>query len=70
MDYVYKLEEFENAIGEIAERTNGRVALEFLKENHNPQSGSRAYREFYNDQTRKLIAKQFEKDIDEFQYSF
>lgn len=70
MDYVYRLEDFDKALGEIAELTNGRIQLESKNANHNPNSESRSYRDLYTDETRQLIAKRFEKDIDTFRYTF
>ena len=70
VDYVYKLEEFEQAIPEIAIRTNGRIQLTPLVANQNPESRSRDYRELYTTETRQLIAQRFEKDIDTFHYTF
>jgi len=70
MDYVYKIEEFDQAISEIYEQTNGRIQLENILLNHNPNSKSQAYRTLYNDRTQRTIAKKFEKDIDIFKYAF
>lgn len=70
MDYVYKLEDFDQAIKEIAERTNGRLQLASNVANRNQNSLSRSYREIYTEETRKMIAKRFEKDIDYFKYTF
>jgi hypothetical protein len=70
MDYVYKLENFDEAIKEIAERTNGRLQFANRKANNNPKSVSHKYREIYTDETKKIIAKRFEKDIDYFKYTF
>jgi len=70
MDYVYKLENFSEAIREIAERTSGRLQLEIKRENVTRDTGGTAYREFYSDETRKIIATRFEKDIDYFKYTF
>jgi len=70
MDYVYRLEDFDLAINEIAERTNGRIQLKSKSANMNHISGSRAYQELYTEETRKLIAKRFERDIDHFKYTF
>lgn len=69
-DYVYKLEDFDRAIDEIAQRTNGRIRLYSKKENVNPNSGSDSYRELYTEETKKLIASRFQKDIDFFGYTF
>lgn len=70
MDYVYRLEDFDKAIREISELTNGRAQLEIKHANQNPSSDSRSYRDFYTDYTKNLIAKRFEKDIDSFKYTF
>lgn len=70
MDYVYKVEEFETAIANIRELTNGRIQLEFIKANKNPRSKSTSYRDLYSDRARQLIATRFEKDIDCFKYTF
>lgn len=70
MDYIYKVENFENAINDIKRLTDGRVKLINVKRNSNPNSQSNNYRNLYNDYTRKIIAKRFEKDIDIFKYTF
>lgn len=70
MDYIYKVENFEAAIGEIYERTDGRIQLENLNLNKNPKSKSLEYRKMYNSETKKIIAQRFEKDIDVFKYTF
>ncbi len=70
MDFVYKVEEYENAIDEISKITNGRLLLDNVKRNVNPNSKSSDYRNMYNDKTRKIIEKRFEKDIDYFKYTF
>ena len=70
MDYVYKLENFDHAIKEIAERTNGQLQLARNNANRNPNSLSCSYKELYTEETRKMIAKRFEKDIDNFKYTF
>lgn len=70
MDYVYKVEEFEAAIAEICDRTDGRIQLHYTEANKNPRSQSTSYRELYSDRARNLIAQRFEKDIDYFKYTF
>ena len=70
MDYIYKVENFEQAVKEIYDQTDGRIQLKVTRANHNPKSKSQSYRDLYNDHTRQLIAKRFEKDIDYFQYTF
>lgn len=70
MDYVYRLEDFDQAIAEIAERTDGRIQLTHKKANLNPNSGSVSYRDLYTEETKKLIADRFQKDIAFFKYTF
>lgn len=70
MDYVYKLEDSVKAFEEIAEITNGCILLQNKKANVNPTSKSSSYRDMYDDETKKLIGKRFEKDIDCFKFSF
>lgn len=70
MDFVYKVEEYENAIIEIRNLTNGRLILDNVKRNKNQNSMSSDYRNIFNDRTRKIIEKRFEKDIDYFKYTF
>ncbi len=70
MDYVYKVEEYDQAIEEIAERTNGRIRLIPREKNVNPNSQSTRYRDLYDDYTRRLIETRFQRDIDMFQYAF
>ena len=68
MDYIYKVEDFENAINDIKNLTNSRVTLQNVKQNQNSKSTN--YRNLYNDRTRKIIEKRFEKDIDYFKYTY
>ena len=70
MDYVYRVEDFESAVKEIAERTDGRVNIKVKDRNRNPESQSRNYQDLYTDETKEWIAKRFEQDIDLFKYTF
>lgn len=70
MDYVGKLEAMDKAILEIAERTDGRVALAVQHDNKNPRSLAGAYQSLYTARSKKIISQRFEKDIDYFKYSF
>lgn len=70
VDYVYRLEDFEDAIGEIERLTNGRVRLARRTANSNPDSRSLSYRDVHTQETRAIIAQRFEKDIDYFKYAF
>ena len=70
MDYVYKLEEFDDAVKEIEERTEGRLKLKPHRLNVSANSRADRYREFYSDRARALVAKRFERDIDYFRYCF
>ena len=70
LDYIFKLENFSNAIKDIFERTNGLIRLENTIANKNESSKSSEYRNLYSEKTKKMIAKRFEKDIDTFQFTF
>ena len=70
LDYVYKVEKFSKAIKEINELTEGRIKLQYMTKNTNPNSKSKSYQDMYTNHTRQLIAKRFEKDIDSFKYTF
>lgn len=70
LDYVYKVENFSKAIKEINELTEGRIQLQYMTANTNPNSKSKSYQDMYTNHTRQLIAKRFEKDIDSFKYTF
>ena len=70
MDFVFKIEDLTNALNEIREISNGKVKLQAINRNKNPNSPSREYQEVYDSKTKNLIAKRFEKDIDLFKYTF
>jgi len=70
MDFVGKLESMEEAISEIAERTDGRLSLVVKHDNLNPRSLSGAYRSLFSERSKKIISQRFEKDIDYFKYTF
>lgn len=70
MDYVYKLEDSSDAFLKIIEMTDGRVDIRYRKDNVNPTSKSKSYKDMYDSETKKLIGKRFEKDIDYFGFSF
>ena len=70
LDYIFKLENFSNAIKEIFERTNGLIRLENTVANKNESSKSSEYRNLYSEKTKKMIARRFEKDIDTFRFTF
>ena len=70
LDYIFKLENFSNAIKDIFERTNGLIRLENTVANKNESSKSSEYRNLYSEKTKKMIAKRFEKDIDTFCFTF
>lgn len=70
VDYVLRLENFDDCLDEIEELTNGRLGLASRKKNVNEGSFSDRYREFYNQRTRNLIGDLFQKDIEFFGYDF
>jgi hypothetical protein len=70
MDYVGKLESMNEAIREIADRTDGRIRLSLQHNNRNPESLAASHRELYSARSRKIILQRFEKDIEYFKYQF
>jgi hypothetical protein len=70
MDYVYRLEDYDEAIKDIEKMSEGRICLSQIYTNVNPRSQSHSYRELYSSETRKMIEVRFAKDIDTFKYSF
>lgn len=70
VDFILKLEEREKGMKEISDRTDGRVVFENISLNSNPRSQSKKYQNLYDDESRKIVARLFEKDIDLLKYSF
>ena len=70
VDYVIKLEDQETAVREINERTDGRLALESVRLNSNPNSTADSYRDMYSPTTRERVAEVFRRDIEFFGYEF
>ena len=70
VDYVLRLEKFKEGLQEIRERTNGRLDLEEIHSNRNPQSQSSSYRSLYTKKTKNLVAELFKRDIEFFGYDF
>ena len=63
LDYVFKLENFSNAIEDIFERTNGLIRLENTVANKNESSKSSEYRNLYSEKTKNMIAKDSKKTL-------
>jgi len=70
VDYIGKVEELDESINEIASLTNNSIKLKNVNLNVNERSRSKNYKDMYNQKTKNLIAKHFEKDIDLFKYTF
>ncbi len=70
VDYVGKLEELDIVIEKVRDATYGKVQIGNQLVNANKRSRSAGYRDLYNDRTKQLISKRFEKDIDLFEYVF
>jgi len=70
VDYVLKLEDQENGVREINERTDGRLDLKSLRLNSNPESSADSYRDMYSSAARKQVAQTFRRDIEFFGYEF
>lgn len=65
VDYVGRIETLERDFEEICERVGVDVILP-----HKNKSKHRDYREYYDDETRELVAQHFAPDIDAFGYCF
>jgi len=70
VDYVLRLEDLDNGIREINDRTDGRLGLKVLHLNNNPASNPDSYREAYSARARAQVAALFQRDIDHFGYEF
>lgn len=66
MNYVGRFENLEENFQEICLR----VGLPHVRLEHQNKSARRSYQEYYDLETRDLVAKHWEKDIDLFKYSF
>lgn len=65
VDYVGRIETVQHDFREICNRIGVDVSLP-----HKNKSQHRDYREYYDDETRELVAKHFASDIDAFGYNF
>ena len=66
MDFIGRFE----SIGEDSKILCQHLGLKDIEIPHINSSSHKDYRYYYNDATRKIIAKKFEKDLDYFKYSF
>ena len=67
-DYIYKVEEMDEAITRIKEETDGRINIR--KKHLNRVNKADDYKEVYTGYNKKVVARLFEKDIDYFKYTF
>jgi hypothetical protein len=65
VDLVLKTENLEKEFVEIQDRLDVYEPLQILNRIEHP-----CYREYFNEETKKLIARKFEADIDRWQYTF
>lgn len=68
-DYIYKIENLNDAISTITEQTNGKIVLQNRHLNRVNMISTR-YQEVYSDRDKKIVERLFEKDIDYFKYTF
>ncbi len=69
VDFVYKLEEIFDYLPLINKNIFGKnIYIKFA--NKNPMSSASSYQDIYNERTKRLIGKLYEKDIDLFNYAF
>ena len=67
MDFIGRFENLQNDICKLQDY----LAIKQLPMSTNVNSSKhKHYREYYNDETRKIIAKRFERDLDYFGYTF
>lgn len=67
IEFVGKLENFERDIAVVCKRLDIPFPDPIPHEN---RSNSRDYREFYDDQSREIIAHWFREDLEQFDYDF
>ena len=65
VDYVGRLEHMEKSANEIFEKLGLDAQI-----NHENKTSHQHYSHYYDDHSKKLVGKMFEKDIDLFRYSF
>ena len=70
IDFFVKLEEFEKRITELYQRLLNCIFLNGEMRNVNPFLKSFDYREMYNEETKRVVHRLFERDIDVFGYIF
>jgi len=70
VDFVLRLEEHAAGLEEINARTAGRLGLEEMHLNSNPNSNASSCRSMYSDKTRKLVEEACRRDIEYFGYEF
>ena len=67
-DYIYKVEEMDEAVVKIREQTDGKISIR--KKHLNRVNTPDKYKEIYSGYDKKVVEKLFEKDIDYFKYTF
>ena len=67
-DYIYKVEEMDEAVVKIREQTDGMISIR--KKHLNRVNKPDKYKEIYSGYDKKVVEKLFEKDIDYFKYTF
>lgn len=65
IDFIGKFENYENDFKKAVFHFNSNLELPHLN-----ASKRKDYKDYYNDNTKRLVAKHFEKDLDVFKYKF
>jgi|TARA_B110000305_G_scaffold159150_1_gene176017 hypothetical protein len=65
MDYIFKLED-PNGMNKVFER----LSIPKVKLPHKNRNGHKHYTEYYDDETRQIVAEKYAKDIEYFNYEF
>jgi len=68
VDEVYRFESIDQAVASICRRLN----VEFVSPRVDTRGGrmSADYRDYYTEETRRLVAEHFREEIERFRYSF